>query len=274
MKVRNRADGCVHFTELKKFALSPAHYRAACEEPFEPSRSMRIGTGVHALVLGERAGKRVVRFEGASRRGRAWEDFRRWIDQGTEILTAPEWDAAERIAAGVLADPIAAPILARARREVPLRWDDGDIECATGGIDLLGDLEGGGVFLGDLKTTRDAEPERWRRIAIGYLYHAQLAFYRRAARSRGLDVRALYLIGVETTPPFAVTVLALSPELADLGDRSITLWLERLRRAEAEDHWPGYTQRIEPFEAPLWMADEDGEPEEDPDEDEPEEGAA
>ena len=36
---------------LDKIARSPAHYVAAIKSPSAPSKSMRIGTAVHSLVL-------------------------------------------------------------------------------------------------------------------------------------------------------------------------------------------------------------------------------
>lgn len=252
-------DGAVHFSLLKKMALSPLHYaeacRAACLEQNEPTRQMRVGTGAHFQLLGPRDGHRIVAFEGDTRTGAVWKSFAA-EHEGAEILTAPEWADATAIAEAVRRDPIAAPLL-EGRHEVPLRWDDGGITCATEGVDIVGKGR-----LVDLKTTPSTEPEKWKRHAFGMHYPAQLMFYAEGARQNGIDVHeGLYLIGVESCPPYAVTVLKLTPATEDHGRRCVALWLEQLRRCEENDFWPGYTQQVVDFDLPPWMVavDDDSE---------------
>jgi len=65
-------DCAVHFTTLRYMSQSPAHYRARCESPFEPTPAMRFGTLVHMLCF-EQPGVQVWQ---GDRRGKAWEQFR------------------------------------------------------------------------------------------------------------------------------------------------------------------------------------------------------
>lgn len=40
----------VRFSQLKWMSRSPAHYRYYLEQPFEPTKAMRLGTAVDALL--------------------------------------------------------------------------------------------------------------------------------------------------------------------------------------------------------------------------------
>lgn len=267
------ADGSVHFSQLKTLALSGVQYLYACNNPIEPTRDMRIGTIVHFLLLGERPGmKPIVRYTGGRRYGREWDAFRA-ANQAAEIVTVAEWDEAERIAEAVRASPVAAARLANARTEVPLVWEENGIRCSTSGVDVLctsGDIA-------DLKTCPTTHPETWMRHAFRMLYPQQLAFYRRGARANGINVRGLYILGVERKAPYEVVELELTEGLAAFADRSVSLWLEKLRvyresipEPQTVRDWPGYAQSSMPWDVPTWMGEDD----EDADEDDGEEAAA
>lgn len=254
-KIRHE-DGAVHFSLLKKLAQSPAHYKVACETPFNSTREMRIGTATHELVLGARIGKPIVVFDG-DRRGSKWQDFAE-ENRGREILTRTEWNEAELVAKAILSDPVAAPFL-RGRKEVGLIWDDDGMPCATGGIDVIGD-----GWIADLKSTQCTHPDRFQKLSMNLLYHAQMAFYEKGCKANNIDTsNGLFLIGVESKPPFCVTVLKLTPETIAHGHKCCAVWLEKLQACEDADQWPGYVQNVVDFDLPAWM----GGDEEDADDD-------
>ncbi len=254
-------DGTCHFSLLKRMALSPAHYRVACETPIETTRAMRVGTVAHNIVLGPRLARPLIRFDGDTRTTKDWKAFVLEQPPGAEIVTAPEWADGEAIARAVMADPVARPLLEGQRFEVPLKWTDGGIECATDGVDVIGGLLGG--YLADLKTTSSTEPDKWKRHAWNRHYMSQLAFYEAGAKANGFKTdRGLFIIGVEATAPFAVTVLKLSNQMVEQGRKCVALWLERLRACEESDFWPTYVQSIVDFDLPAWVPqadDDDGE---------------
>lgn len=216
----------LHWSTLKHIAKSPAHLRASVEQPSEPTAAMRFGTLVHSVALG---GDYIV-WPG-ERRGKAWAEFE-LAHEGRLIVTQNEIERAKRVADAVLSDPVAAPLL-DAPREVSWKKNLHGRPCA-GRADILGD-----GYVADLKTTACAEPDTFRRYALKMAYHGQLAFYRDALLAgRG---RAL-LIAVETTLPYAVTVLELTERCLLEGAKQNRLWLERLAACEEADHWPGYVQ--------------------------------
>jgi hypothetical protein len=250
-------DGTLHFSHLKKLALSGVQYLHAVNSPFEPSSEMKIGSLVHFLVLGKRPGaKRLEKWEGTRRQGKEWEAFAS-KNADAEILTATEWEEAERIAEAVVQSP-RWERMKGGRFEVPLKWDEGGIPCSTDGVDIIPV----GDDLGDLKTAHCTNPEAFKRQCFNMHYAQQLAFYRRGARANGINVRDLFIFGIENRAPYEDVELVLTPALVDFADKSVSLWFEDLRRnilscpePKHVKDWPGYTEAKQVlWDVPPWMA--------------------
>lgn len=224
----------LHWTTLKHIARSPAHLVAAIENP-KDTPPMRLGRLVHTIVLG---GPPSAVWDG-TRRGKEWEAFKA-ANEGREIVTRDEVERATKIANAVQRSPVAAPVL-NGVTEYAVEWEALGRKCATRGIDIHNHGEN---FLADLKTTTNAEPDKFRRACLGMGYHAQLAWYMDAAAAIGKPVTRAYIIGVETAPPFAVTVLHVTARTLELGRQLNRLWLERFISCEAANEWPGYVQSI------------------------------
>lgn len=250
-------DGSHHFSHVKRLNLSAKQYLHAVNAPNEPTRPMLVSTAVHQIVLGPRAGKRVVVFDGDRRGTNAWKDFASKHD-GADILTAPEWAEAREIAEAIGNDPLVRTRLDGARKEVPLEWEDGGLKCSTSGIDILGH-----GALGDLKGTHTSQPDAFMRTAFRMLYHVQLCWYRRGAIANGVDVsRGLFVLGYEMKAPFEVVDLEMTERLVELGDQTLTVWLEKLRVYRESNEWPGYCQSPIPWDVPRWMQDDEDDDEE------------
>lgn len=252
-------DGAVHFSHLKQMNKSAGHYLDSVNATIEPTRNMRVSTGVHQILLGPRSGKEVVVYSGERRAGKEWDRFELEND-GRDILTQPEWRDAQSIARLVERDPMVQACLDGARTEVPLTWKDGDVLCSTSGIDIVRPGE-----IGDLKGATTVQPDVFMRAAFRMSYHCQLAYYRRGCIANGIDVsRGCFVLGYEFAPPHWVVPLKLTPELLDLGDRTLTLWLEKYRACRDANEWPGYTQAPVIWDVPVWL--KPGEEEDDNDE--------
>lgn len=248
------ADGTHHFSQLKKLALSGRQYIHACNTETEPTRAMLVGTAVHFLVLGPRQGaKPVVFFGGERRQGKAWDEFNA-ENSHAEILTKPEWTEAKNIAEAVMNDPVALARLEGARFEVPLKWEENGLLFSTSGIDIV--TANGAA--GDLKTTTTTFPEAWMRHAFKMGYPQQMAFYRRGLAANGIACPlGLFLLGVETRPPYEVVDLELTEDLIDLADRTVSLWLEKLHAYRKANQWPGYAQSPVPFDVPAYLQEDE-----------------
>lgn len=247
----------VHFSDLSCLALSPAHFKASVEAGVKVTKDMRIGTIVHHMVLGPHRTRPVVLYEdGEDRKGNAYKSWARAhhaANPKAELVTRPEWAEAKVIAAAVHADPQARRLLDGARREVSLTWDLDGILCETDGIDIVGD-----GYICDLKKTNSTEPGQMQRHGAKYHWHCQIVHYATAAAAHKIDTsKGLFVMGVEADPPHCVTVLQLSEPTINSAKRTLGIWLEKLRVARDNDHWPGYTQAVVPFDLPEWMLDED-----------------
>lgn len=226
----------VRFSRLKHMAQSPAHYLASLEDRRDTG-PMLFGRACHSAVLG---GSFAV-YDG-ERRGKAWESFKAEHD-GEDIITATEHDRVRRVADAVAAHPLAARLLT-GDRELPIAWERQGRACSSR-LDCLG-----ASWVADLKTSNTSEPNRFGRMAIRMGYHAQLAWYQDAARFIGRAAPDAFLVAVETSAPYAVTVMQLTSRALEEGRKLCRIWFERLLTCEEVDVWPGYCESAVDLDVP------------------------
>jgi len=233
----------LRFSTIKHFAQSPAHFAYWHGREMEPSAAMRIGTAVHSAVLG---GAPVVRYDG-TRRGKAWDDFESSYP-GSTILNATEYDTAQQCAAATLAYEASAEVLhdGPGTNERLIEWDFNGVPFRSTPDRYCGPSDA--ATLVELKTTRSAQPARFLRDATSRHYHAQVATYRAALASVGVQVARAVIVAVETVPPYNVTVLELTDRALDVGYRTACGWLEQYKVCESSGEWPGYAQAPIPFD--------------------------
>lgn len=243
----------IRFSNLKAMSRSPLHYEHHIAEGRPDSAGMRLGRLVHWRVLGalpdDEDGKIVV-YDG-ERRGNAWKDFAA-ANEGADIVTAKEYEESEPIARAVSENEIAAPFV-RGEFERRILWKFAGRDC-SGRLDVIGRANFG-RFVTDLKTTADASPRGFERLALRMNYHAQLAWYSDAMQEIGEPVEGAYIVAVETKAPFAVTTFRLTPALLEEGRKVYRSWFESLRNCEESAHWPGYAQTVVTLDVPAWMSD-------------------
>lgn len=263
----------VRFSWLKNFARSPAHAKAALDDPRKPTAAMDLGAIAHRLVLGPRQGDgELAVWNGGRRYGKTWDAFRE-EHAADVIVTSGDFHRAKKIAEAVRRDETAAGLLEGAVFELQLAWNEDGLRFETHGIDIVKvfgkptEACRGPAHLAELKTTTNTEPNKWMRQAMTMLYPQQLELYRGALVQKGYDVQRVSIIGVEVTPPYAVTVLDLTPALLAWARKSIAKWLERLKVCVADQHFPSYSQCPVSFELPIWL--QDGPSEEEQNEEEP-----
>lgn len=244
----------LRFSSLKRMGESPAHYRAALERPFRPTAAQRLGTAVHRLTF-ENAPINV--FDGAARRGKAWDAFEAEHADDDSIITAPELATAKAMRDALWRDSDARRLLSKAPGvsiEETIRWSIGKREC-QGTPDVASPR-----YVVDLKTTDNADPRKWtgRYGTIRkYSYHAQVDWYRYGASLTGgeqTEPEEGYLVAVESRWPHVVQVYRLDPSEFEAGRMLWRSWFETLRVCEESDFWPGYSQQIVTVCAP----DDDG----------------
>lgn len=239
----------LRFGHLSKFARSAAHYLEARSRDAlgveQPTAAMERGSAFHAVLTGTRE---VVRYPGKVRHGKQWESFA--AEHADKlILTSSAYEQVMGMAEAVWSDPIAARLLNAPGLvyEQTLRPQLHGFACRA-----TPDVRSSDCII-ELKSSATTEPELFQRHATRMLYHAQLAFYLQACAAAGIAVkRDAYIIAVEASAPHPVVVHQLTENAIDMGERSIRLWVERLRGCIAADYYPGYSQSIV-----QWDIDED-----------------
>lgn len=235
----------VRFSRLKLMSLSPAHYFAACQRAgSDETLAMRLGSGVHAMVLQQP----ITRYPGR-RAGKDWEKFQA-EHAGETILNTREWYEAKAIADSIMRHKEASALLFDGTTiEQTIQWEWLGRACSS-----RPDARGR-YHIADLKTARTSKPGLFAREAIRAHYHAQLAFYDEANHhERGERFSNAYLIAVEKTAPYPVTVYRLTERTLEIGARLNRLWMEQLLACEAACTWPAYSESIVDLDAP----DDDG----------------
>jgi exodeoxyribonuclease VIII len=227
-------------------ALSPAHYLSACQDGFEETISMKLGSGTHAMLLG----KPWCVFTGKVRNGKVWDAFAE--EHADEfILNQREADEAQRMRDSVLRCEDARALLEGLEFEVEMHWthelQGRACRSTVDGINLSRVVE--------LKSTRTAHPERFKRDAFFRYYHAQLAWYQDAAASCNANAllgfgapKEAFIIAVENKAPYAVSCFELTPRLLEQGRAQCRGWLERVIQCERANVWPAYCDSIVPFD--------------------------
>lgn len=223
-----------HFSSLKRMAQSPAHYLHGLTTPHVDTPAMRLGRAVHAYVLGTTP---PLVFAG-DRRGKAWDTFREEAEPGRDIITTAECSKAHRMCEAVMSHHEAVALLAGTReQEIKWQYMHRDVSSRPDVFTA--------AHVTELKTSQTADPSRFTALALRMAYHAQLEFYREAVlHSTGGKPLAAFIVAVESSAPYPVTVLRLSARALDQGARLVRSWAERVLAHEAADHWPGYVEGV------------------------------
>ncbi len=140
--------------------------------------------------------------------------------------------------------------LSDGKPEQTLIWKEGSVWCRAR-VDWL---HPGFDVVDDVKTTgTTANPHEWGRtrlFADGKDIQAEL--YLRGLRAlTGQDATWRFLVA-EVDPPYAISVLSLTPTARALARRKVSRAIELFRRCLAAGEWPGYPSQTCFAEPPPW----------------------
>ncbi len=224
----------VRNSTLKAMSRSPAHARWSMLNDWEQTLSMKLGRGAHSLLLG---GPPVLCNPFSSVRVK---DFKPWREQqhpDAIVLTKKAYDHANRINDAVRANKLACQVLfvPGTQYEETIIWEQlGRARRCTPDARTRDHLV-------DLKTTRDASPDRFRWDVAKMGYAEQLADYSAAMEATsGLAPRRCYIVAVESKPPYLVTVHLLTDATIKRGQKRCLELLAKLIECERTGVWPGY----------------------------------
>lgn len=235
----NHAREPVRFSRLKLMAKSAAHFAAGYGEETSP---MRKGTAVHAYLLGGE--KKVVVYEGGRRddRIKQWQAFKR-EHEGKHILIPSELGDVAGMRKSLERHKRAMELLDGVQ-ENRIHWSLAGRDC-MGTPDVV--IPKNGKTIGvELKTDQTSHPERFVWKCRKMAYHAQCAWYRTGielcGNYRPARCDEYYMVVVESTAPYPVTVFRLDEPSLEAGEKLNRLWLEQLLVCEKENHFPAYAE--------------------------------
>lgn len=235
----------VRFSHLKAFGRSAAHARHAMQFDMEQTLAMRLGKGVHSLILG---GPVVLLCPTKQRKGKDYDAWRKDQPADAIVLTTKEHKRAHAMAASVKANKLASQVIYAPESiyEETIFWEqNGRKRRSTPDVRSYRHLV-------ELKTGRDAEPEKFRWEAIKMGYHGQLADYSAAMTAQnGQPPRDVYIVAVESTGAHECSVHRLTPGALERGAAMVAGWMTQLVECERSGVWPGYSTTIMDFDVPL-----------------------
>lgn len=243
MKLNNRSEyqalAALNYSGAKELLKSPAHYQTWLAAPQKESAALRVGSAVHAAVLepGHYAADFAVApdVDRRTKEGKEkWAEFQT-LHAGKTILTTDEAELVGAVSAQIVITMHRLSIKP-VHREVPLAVSYNGVPLKSC-IDVI--AEDG--YLYDLKTSEDASPRGFQQAVRAYRYNLQAYFYRLVADLAGMGrPLGFRFIVVEKTPPYAVAVYELGPNLTSYAiedfERAVKLYAD----CSASGEWPGY----------------------------------
>ena len=225
----------IRFSHLRAYGRSPMHGHHARTVEAEQTVAMQRGTAVHALLFGNR---RVLGYPGATRRGEKFDAFVA-DNPDAEILTMTEFEKASAMAEAVRGSKLAMQYLdGESEKTLLFKWYEQDCRATP-------DVRAA-RFVTELKTTADANPGRFQWYALRMQYHAQLAYQMIACK----EAEAAFIVAVESSAPFPVTVYQVTERALLAGEKSLSLWMETLIGCEKSGAYPGYCESVVPLDLP------------------------
>lgn len=243
------SDMPVRFSHLKAYGRSAKHGLRSRTHDMKQTPAMQFGKSVDAVIYGTR---KVTYWPGKTRSGKKYQQFLA-DNPDAEILLREHYDNVMGAAEAVQNDPTAREFITGIHQET-LLFDYNGLRCRA-----TPDTRGNG-FLRELKVTTDASPWKFPWHLKKMHYHTQMWMQRLACEANpthlGMRVpERLVITTVEDKPPHVVTVFEIQPSLQDQAAKTLMLWSEKLKVAEASKFWPGYSTAIVPVEADEEMPD-------------------
>lgn len=219
---------------------------------FEPETSSEfdIGSAAHALLVG--AGRDIVAVEADSWRSSAAKEARdRARADGKIPLLPSQYTNVVAMAAAAqaqLAHHESRAFLDAANlSERALIWQEGKTWFRARPDRMRAD----GKIIWDYKTTTNAHPDAFARKIYDMGYDMRAEFYCRGlARVLGTEAPAFHFIVQEKEPPYALSVVALTPGANGMADRKVETAIRIWRECVEANSWPGYPSCICHVDAP------------------------
>ena len=224
------------------------------QSEYIPTAAQSLGTIIHEMLLEPKIfeGKYVCGPEGANRTHKIFKEVAK-ENKDKEVLPHNEWQKLMRIKESALTQYESKTLLEfGGKNEVSCYWTD---ENTGQGLKTRPDR----LILDqriciDLKTTEDAEKEKFVRKAADFGYHRSVAMTTRGLKKVTDDDYIYLFLVVETKPPFNVAVFRYDEEAIDVANREIDRGIVLYQEAIESNTWKGYPKGIQQLWLPPWKA--------------------
>lgn len=259
-------------TSLKRLIRSAAHYRYLIDNPGddEQTSSKSMGTALHMGILEphrfdggeiaeipEDAPRRpsIVQIKAKEQSASTIRSIDFWTrfdadTEGKTVLTANEARTVNGMVRSARAHPMYDDLFGRGASEQTMQWRDHRLLTAC---KSRPDHETPDRLIVDVKSTRDASPDGFRRAAATYGYHFQEAHYRIGYQHlRDGDPEAFLFFAVENVPPYCCAIYTIASNAIRFADDRIEAAMYLHAYCEKTGYWPGYSKRITPVMLPRY----------------------
>lgn len=247
----------LNWSSLCRMDTSPLLYRWRADHPEPDTEAFLNGRALHCAVLEPERWKLAFapapEVDRRTKEGKAaYAEFAAALPTGCEVIPAEKHLAITRAAESIHRHRVARELLRGGTAERVVQWTAPGFGIACKArVDYLRT-----DFIVELKSTRDVQPRRFERLAAGYLYHGQIAYYHDGA----LEAREIqfgadrpHVITVELTGPYDVACYRVSDTMLATGRALYRNLLGRWQECKASNHWPGCAPDLLDLELPPWV---------------------
>jgi PDDEXK-like domain of unknown function (DUF3799) len=204
---------------------------------------MAKGTALHAFMLGGEERVAVYRDGIRNAKSHKWIDFQA-ANEGKHIIIPSQLAVVDGMRRSLEAHPRAMELLDDGVQEQRITWDINGRACA-GTPDCV-KPKGRRKRLVELKTCMSSNPRVFKWHALKQGWFAQVAWYadgleRSLAYEHG-PVDEIYVVAVESKPPYPVTVFRVRESMMKRGRETWRQWFQVLMACEQANHWPAYAE--------------------------------
>lgn len=252
----------VSASDLKKMMKSMASYKYYKEHPEDSdSEALQFGRAYHKLMLepDDFDNEFIVspKFDRRTKEGKAaYEDFLKKAE-GKEVINEETYQKLLEMQIALYNTPFV-KLLIKGEHEKSFFWTDEatGIPCKCR-PDSFGKIKDQYICI-DLKTTNDAETDRFMRDALKFGYDIQAYHYCQGLEDAYKKPFKFIFIAQEKTAPYLVNVLEADDYFMKSGEELRNSLLEKYKEALETDKWEGYMNEasgINSLSVPKWIAD-------------------
>ena len=249
-------------SDLKKMMKSMASYKYYKDHPEDnDSEAFQFGRAYHKLMLepDDFDNEFIVspKFDRRTKDGKAAYEAFLAQAEGKEVINEETYQKLLEMQAALYETPFV-KLLIKGEHEKSFFWVDEEtgIPCKCR-PDSFGQIKDQYICV-DLKTTNDAETDKFMRDALKYGYDIQAYHYCQGLENAYKQPFKFIFIAQEKTAPYLVNVLEADEYFMKSGEELTKDLLIKYKKAVETDTWEGYMGKdsgINSLSVPAWLKD-------------------